>query len=268
MYFLSFVLWGFWKAYKSRIFLFPFRFFRERGREEAQAYLRNAQGGGLTPTTPEAQSVGANWVTGVAPVAAAPINNNPHGFYQAWHETKETGKNTFRNTQFTEKHWGFRCFFVFFGSGKEASNVGLFEEPSWGEGYGMRPSEICVSCTLEQEHFHQGKTLKLCTCRSSVRPEINHDGLLCLGVRTSSPSGLILLTFAQCWVTASLLPSSRQALMTHLLEKMSAARSLALFPDCTGCQATIKSWSRIANAWPWECFILVQCCSFWAAKTR
>ena len=59
------------------------RIARERGREEAQAYLRNAQGGGLTPTTPEAQSVGANWVTGVAPVAAAPINNNPHGFYQA-----------------------------------------------------------------------------------------------------------------------------------------------------------------------------------------
>lgn len=73
----------FLKGLQKSHFLFPFRFFRERGREEAQAYLRNAQGGGLTPTTPEAQSVGVNWVTGVAPVAAAPINNNPHGFYQA-----------------------------------------------------------------------------------------------------------------------------------------------------------------------------------------
>ena len=108
----------------------------------------------------------------------------------------------------------------------------------------MRPSEICVSCTLEQEHFHQGKTLKLCTCRPSVRLEINHDGLHCLVALTSCPSGF----FAHfCSVLSDFKPTAKQSASIDISQKNERRANLALFPDCTGCQAMIKSWPGLAN---------------------
>lgn len=126
MYFLSLVLWGFWKAYKSHIFCFPSVFSGSAVARKPKPTCATPKAVGLPRQRQRRRVSGSIGSLAWHPSPQRRSTTIPMASIRR--DMRQQGK-TLSGTHIHRKTLRFRCFFKVFGSGKEASKSGFLKNP-------------------------------------------------------------------------------------------------------------------------------------------